>query len=195
MSLLEKSDLKTYLGLTDSETQFDSQLTSIAAAVQSIFDELVGRTTESDEFTEYYDSPSRTQKVFLKNFPVTVDSVSVYDDPDWVWAAASQLAAADFRVNLVTGIIHYDGFFFEGFQSIKVVYTAGYASDTFPAGWKEIWTRQGCLWYKDVKNEDWGLGNIVHGSGGSVFKKDLIDNLLPDFALLVEQQGGNIASA
>lgn len=192
MALIDKDDLKTELGISESDTTYDTLLTLMASMVQSLFDTLTGRTIESGERTEYYNSDSYNDTVLLKNWPVTSkDSVTLYDDPDWEWGSDSQIAAADFTVDLVEGIIYYDGYFYEGKQSIKVVYTAGYTTVTFPAGWKEIWTRQASHWFYEAKNKQWHLQMISPpggGGGGSLMTKSLQDNLLPDFALLVARE-------
>jgi len=182
MALLSKDDLKAELNLTATDTEYDALLVIIAAAVQSLFDELAGITTEETEHTEYFNGKTYQQKVFLKNTPVKVDTISVWDDPDWVYDDA--LSSADVKVDLVNGIVYYNSYFSEGFQNIKVTYTAGYTSLTFPSGWKQVWVRQGCVLFNEAKSKEWGVQAITYGTG-YVARRAQKDGLLPEFQSLI----------
>lgn len=189
-SFITKTNLKSEMSIDTLDTDYDSLLDALATAVENIFDELTGRILLEGERTEYYNSEAYGSKIFLKNRPVKSQSdIQVWDDPDWEWGSDSLIAAADIRVNLEVGIVYYDGSFFEGSQSIKVVYTAGYTVANIPASIKEIFVRQACHWYSDAKSKQWALISISHGTGaGSITKRELRNSLLPDFDALVTRE-------
>lgn len=187
MALLTADDIKTELSI--STTDYDTLLSTLASAVQSLFDELTGRTSESTTHTEYHDAGPACRRVFLKNYPVT-SVTSLHDDPDWEYSSSDLVDSSDYVVDNVRGIIIYNSYFFEGDQNIKVVYVAGYTSLTFPSSWKEIWVRQACEWFRTAKNKDHGKASINQGgaSTGSMTKKDLVDGLMQDFKMLVDME-------
>jgi hypothetical protein len=185
MALLSKTDIKTELNIGTTETTYDTVLDLIASAVQSLFDILTRRISESQSHTEYHDSELKNSFVFLDNRPVTSIS-ALYDDPDWEYGADSLIATADYKTDMVKGIIKYDGYFYEGFNNIKVIYTAGYTALTLPDAWKQIWIRQACLYFREAKTKEHGSLSIGQPQGGSITRAFLEDNLLRDFRMLAE---------
>lgn len=194
MALIDKDDLKVELDMAAADTDFDDLLAQVALAVQDLFDELTGRTSEEASHTEYYNAPYGTEQIMLNNWPVSSDTdPEVWDDPDWNWDSGDKLTIDDdFRVDRVNGIIFRDGFFYEGKQSVKVTYTAGWSTTTFPDSHKQIWVRQACQWYQDAKTKGWAIVSIGNPQGGTLTKKELVDNLLPDFVALCNRESRDI---
>lgn len=186
MALITKDDLKTELGLSSSDTTWDTLLTTLAGAVQDLFEKLTDRQVEKATFTEYFNSDGYTNTILLSNYPVIEGSVTVWDDPDWDFTDDDKIDSDDYTIDYGRGIIYYDGWFYKGFRSIKVQYQAGYDTDTLPDSWKQVWVRQACHWFHDAKNKEWALQSVSQPRGGTVTHKNLVDNLLPDFALLVQ---------
>ena len=191
MALITVANVKTEVtGFSDSDTTYDDLLAALVLAIPSLFDELTGRKIERDTFTEYHSTRRYVEELQLKNYPI-VSITSIHDDPDRDYAAASLIAAADYTFDADSGVVFYDGNFFQGNNNIKIVYVAGYNSSTFPASWKEIWVRQCAHWFKDAKGAKWATSNISQPLGGSiVVKSTLKSNLLPDFMMLAEKEGG-----
>lgn len=186
---IDKTDLKAVLGETGST--LDTLLDSYANAIEALLDELTGRTWLRTLHTEYHSADQYTDRILLDNWPVdSGESYSVNDDPDWVWGAATAVSASDLRMDYQNGILHHSGFFHQGKQSLKIIYYAGYVADTgLPLGIEEILIRQACHWYQQGKNQSWAKSSeSVSERGGTVAYKALIDNLLPDFAALVERE-------
>lgn len=184
-NFITKEEVKTLLRIEDSA--YDELITSLCNGVESLWDELTERIWFRTTHTEYHDSESRNSKVFLENYPV-VSVTSLYDDPDWVFGSSSLIAAADYTTNLKNGIIHYDGGFYTGNQSIKVVYIAGYTSGAAPDWFKELLKRQICHWYEQSKGKRWAVSTEAQPGGGNISYKALKDNLLPDFVMVAERE-------
>jgi uncharacterized phiE125 gp8 family phage protein len=128
MSIITKSDVKTFLNISTSTD--DTLLDTLIACAEADAIANVGRciSTAASTYLEYYNGDG-TPRLLLKNYPI--QSVQhLYDDTDRLYAADSEIAAADFTIHGDQGIIELDrGFLFaEGNQNIKVQYTAGFAT-------------------------------------------------------------------
>ena len=191
MALITKDDLKLELGSTQEvyDDSYEELLSAMAAMVQDLFDQLCDRTLERTSHEEYYSNTRGGSIILLKNFPVEEGSVDLWDDPDWEWGTSDKVDSSDYRVDYNKGVIYSNSQFFEGNQSLKVTYTAGYTTSTLPSSIKRILVRQACHWFNQAKNKAWavtGQGNPA--DGGSVSYLTLERNLLPDFNLLVERE-------
>jgi len=182
-ALVVLADVKSEMSITSTDE--DALLQILLDAALSIWDELTGRKWLSTALTEYYDVEKYSKAVFLDNYPVTV-MTSVFDDPDWVYGNDTLLATADYKVNMDRGVIHYNGYFSGGAQSVKVVYTAGYTSTTVPKWLKEMICRQVANWHQQAKNKRWAVSSVSSKEGTSL-NFQLKENLLPDFVLLAER--------
>jgi len=185
MAFITIDDIKAELNI--DSTRDDFLLNTIVGAVLKLWDELTNRTWAKTAHTEYYDSPRYNSTVFLKNYPVdSSETIQLWDDPDWEWGDNSEIDSDDFRVDYENGIIHYNGYFYEGKQSIKVTYTAGYSDETAPGWLKDILVRQVAHWFEQAKNKSWHISSLATGEGGTTSYKNLRDNLLPEFVLLAD---------
>lgn len=193
MSMITKEDLKLELGIKDTDN--NDLLEAIATGVEGLFIELTGREWSQQALTEYYNAYEQHNTVILRSFPVATDpAVQMWDDPDWNWTSDHLIPAEDYRVDYVHGVIYYNSFFHVGNQSIKVSYTAGYEETeegvvTIPAGTKQILIRQGAHWFEQAKDSKWDKSSIAQPGGmGTTSYKNLKDNLLPDFVMLIERE-------
>lgn len=184
MALLTMNEAKDEIGMDREETDFDDIIELLSTAVQSLFEQLTDRKYESAVFTEYYNADKFQDRVFLKNFPVN-SITTVHDDPDREFGSDTLVEADDYTFDGDNGVIYFDGWVSSGKQSIKVVYEAGYSVDTFPDGLKEVFLRQVAAWFQDSKNNEQAVSSVTT-PGGSMVKKELSDNLLPDFKLMVD---------
>ena len=193
MSLITKEDVKLELGIKDTEN--NDLIEAVAAGVESLYVELTGRSSLAKQaLTEYYNAYEHTNTVVLKSYPVaTSPAVQMWDDPDWNWTSDHLIPAEDYRVDYVDGIIYYNSYFHTGKQSIKVSYTAGYETtgsvNLIPAGTKQILVRQAAHWFEQAKDSKWDKATVAQPQGmGTTSYKNLKDNLLPDFAMLIERE-------
>lgn len=185
-TFIAAADLKAALGISDSTK--DTLLQSMCDGVESLWEEKTGRNWTEAERTQYYDSPGYNSQVQLKDHPVKSSaSFSIWDDPDWDWESTSLITSSNYRVDYDNGIVYYNGFFYEGKQSIKVTYTAGYTVANVPPWLKRILIRQACHWYKQESDQRWDKSSVAAPSGGgTVAYKNMRDNLLPEFVKAVE---------
>jgi len=186
VAVITYDDVKVELDMDEAETKWDTLLTNLCSAIQSIFDLKTGRTIEETAHTEYYSADMYTSEIYLKNFPVKSGaSFSLYDDPDWQYGSDTLISASDYKVSLTDGIIYYISHFFRGKMNIKVIYTAGYTATTLPDAHKQIFVRQCSHWFKDAKNGEWHIDSMSIPQGGNIMRKRLDGNLLPEFENLV----------
>jgi hypothetical protein len=190
-NFISKTDLKAELQIEAAETEWDTLLDTLANAIENLWDRLTNRVWFKTAFVEYYDAPKGTKKIFLQNYPVvTSPAVVVRDDPDWVWGDDTIVDATDYRVDYEKGIVHYNAVFFEGSQSVKVSYTAGFAADALPTAIKQVLVRQGAHWWKQAEGRIWDVSSEAQAAGaGTVSFKLLEKNLLPEFAMMAEFEG------
>ena len=125
MNVVSRDEAETRLGITSGTggAFLDSLLDMVSRRIAAA----IGREAwESAERTEYHDGDA--PYLFLRNWPVT--AVAIYDDPEHVWGADTVVSADDYYTD-ARGIVSYkSGRFQDGDASIKVVYTAGYASES-----------------------------------------------------------------
>lgn len=187
MALITVDEVKSELNI--SGTDQDTYIGTLRNAIESLWDEETGRTWESSERTQYYNSPEHSQVLMLDDYPVSSTAdFDIWDDPDWEWGDADKIDTDEYRIDYDEGIFYYDSYFYQGKQSIKVTYTAGYTSNTFPNGLKQILIRQICHWYHQGRHRLWDKDTETEAAGGgSVSFKALKDNYLPEFALAVDR--------
>ena len=121
--LCSLSELKAYLGREDaSEDAFlDDLVDRASSAIESHCRKEFGQV----ERTEYHDGGSGI--AVLGHRPV-VQVASVHDDPGRVFPESSLVASSSYVVKKLAGyILRTDGDFIPGLNSVKVVYTSGYA--------------------------------------------------------------------
>lgn len=134
MALCTLQEVKDYLDIQGTNTTSNTVIGGLCDAVSSIADAYCGRTLESTTHTEYYSAYGSSYLV-LNNYPIT--SVSgVYDDVSRVWDDDTIIDSADYIVD--SNIIYLNGYYFSGgAKAVKVVYTAGYTSNTIPQDLKQ----------------------------------------------------------
>jgi len=187
MSLITKDDLKSELEIASNDTDNDTLLEILAEAIQDLFDDLTSRTWEETTHTEYHNSDEYGDMIFLRNYPVT-SITSIHDDPERDFGATDLVDSDDYTYDADKGIVYYDGWFYKGKQSLKVVYKAGYTANALPKHIKQTLVRQACHWFTQAVKRRWDVSSItLEGGGGTTSYKDLRDNLLPDFVMLAER--------
>jgi len=191
VALITKEDVKLELGIKDAEN--NDLIEAVTVGVEGLYKELTGKTVvEQAALTEYYNAYEDQSVVILRGYPVaTTPAVQMWDDPDWQWTSDHLVPAEDYRVDYVHGVIYYNSYFHVGNQSIKVSYTAGYTetgASAIPSGSKQIMVRQAAHWFEQAKDHKWDKASVAQPQGmGTISYKNLKDNLLPDFAMLIER--------
>jgi hypothetical protein len=171
---------------------YDGLLENLVSIIESLWDELTNRIWAKTSHIEYYNSSRYNNIINLRNFPVQ-SVTSIYDDPDRDFEAGDLVDADDYSVDTKNGIIYNDGMFYEGFQSLKVTYVAGYTDVAgtgnlpVPMWLKGILIRQAAHWYRQGVSQNWDVSSVDNRAGGTTSYKQLKDNLLPDFWLMVDK--------
>jgi len=188
MALIDKDDINVELNKDDDNIDRDALLDALCDAVQSIFEDLSNRVLTSATFTEYHSCDRYCNKLFLKNYPIA-SITTIHDDPDWDYASGSLISSDDYTFNSLSGTVHYNGYFYQGSNSVKVVYIAGYSVTTLPKSIKETMIRQVSHWFEQAKNSSWAISSQTDPTGGSSIQAftQLKDNLLPDFVLIASK--------
>lgn len=186
MALITLDDVKEELDIEGSD--YDLILEVLINAVVSSFEMLCGYALEIKEETEYYSMDVNCSKIFLDRIPVTAID-SIYDDPDWDYDSTSLISSDDYTYDSEAGIVYYNGFFYEGKNNVKITYTAGFTTSTFPEIIKQVIMRQIAVWWKDSKEGNWGVITKSQPSGGgSISKKELEKGFLPEFKVVAEMK-------
>ena len=188
MAFITTDEVKAELRIPDNDTEQDDLIAVLILAVLSLWDKITDRVWAPTAHTEYYNSRPGNDRLVLNNFPIAEGSLSIWDDPNWDFDSNDLLTEDDdYKVDYTKGIIYRDGPFYEGNQSIKVTYTAGYSDSAFPAAYKQALRRQVCYFYNMSKTKTWGQAFTTKTGGGGAqsFNVSILEgDLLPDFLLL-----------
>lgn len=153
MALVTNTQIKDFVGI--SASTWDTLLTAVSARAQAIVDRYCNRTLETATFTEDI-SGMGMPYLIVRNTPVTtLTSVSSLDRNTDGTETATAIDVGSYRFDAETGCISLingrgiwrddDGYFaaaprsvlsprfVPGFKNYRVVYVAGYSTNTIPA--------------------------------------------------------------
>ena len=126
-TLATRTALKLYLGIDASDAAQDDLLDALNAYASERIESHCRRAFASDTVTDYLDG-TRTSRLVLSRRPVTA-LTSIHEDSDRAFAADTEIDSADLVLHPEQGIVDRLGAVFApGARTVKVVYTAGYAS-------------------------------------------------------------------
>ncbi len=127
MPILDKSDVKNFLGIPSAASADDILITTIITQIEAQIKEYCQRIFEAVNFTEYYDGDG-TDLLLLNNYPI-VSITSLYDDTKRVYGADTLIDSADIIIYKTNGCVRLDGHIFtKSEQNIKIIYRAGYGT-------------------------------------------------------------------
>lgn len=129
MSLTTLAKVKSQLDIPSSDVSQDTRLNTFIAAASQAIESYCERKFESTSYTEYHHG-RRMNFIMPREFPI-ISVTSIHIDNDRVYSANTLIDASDYSVADRGRTIYYNGKFPQGFNNIKLVYTAGYA--TVPA--------------------------------------------------------------
>jgi hypothetical protein len=130
---------KMHLDVNPNSTSEDDRLSFFINAASERVASWCDRIFQQDTYTEIHSG--RRQNFLLPNqYPVTaISEIRINNSRDWTdpnsLIDSTKYVIADFN-----GTIQYDGIFPTGYNNIRVIYTAGYA--TFPSD-----LQLACLWF------------------------------------------------
>lgn len=120
------ADVKTYLGITDTNT--DAVLTDLVSKASAMVEAFCNRTFGQASYTETLNGNGRAQ-LCLKNTPITaVASVAINDAPVSAAVGATGTGYVFDKLSVYLRPGGYPCTFSKGVQNVTIAYTAGYAA-------------------------------------------------------------------
>lgn len=139
IALCSVAEARAALKIDSANTSETSILEDLINRASSFANKFTGRQLLQASFAEYYDGDG-SGELMLNNYPIQ-SVTTVHDDPNRDFGASSLLVVDDDYVLDTAGgiILAMAGHpaFLSGRRSIKVVYSAGYASGSIPYDLKE----------------------------------------------------------
>ncbi len=132
MALASLWDVKQHIGIASTNTDNDAVLSALLDASSAAMETWVGRKFAQATYTEDYNGEERNS-LNLKHWPV-ISVTSLHDDPDRDFNSGTLIDAADYYVDLESGLIELviddsdDSYFTAATRNVRVVYVAGYAT-------------------------------------------------------------------
>jgi len=126
-SIVTTDNIREWLKISDEGEETTAFLNRLALAVTHTVNKHLMRKLLNDDYTEIYDGPPGKELV-LNQYPVfdNGSNFTLYEDAERTFAAASIVAATDYRINTSSGIVTlYNRDFNAGSGTVKVVYNAG----------------------------------------------------------------------
>lgn len=179
MALCTLTDVREYLGITGVDATANSVMTRLCDVVTTLFDTYCNRTLLETEHTEYY-SCYGTNYIVLRNYPVTLIT-SVSDDTNYVWDVDT-IIDSDYYF-LDNTILRLKNLYFANYpQSVQVIYTAGYTTETLPEDLKQAAILEVAHLYKKSSE---GVSVVSRSTGESSITYN-ITNLQPTTKLVLD---------
>lgn len=127
MSLTTLANVKAFMNISTAE--HDVEILRLIPAVEAFIEGYCNRSLESVTITEYHSTRAGQSSLMTIRYPVA-SITSMHDDPSRVYGAETLLAASDYVLTEPhAGIVVLDGVTFNaGFNNVKIVYVAGYAT-------------------------------------------------------------------
>lgn len=162
--IITLSELKSYLGITDSSE--DTVLQIFVDSANEYIKKYLWRNIAKDDYTEYkwWDWQ---RIILLDNYPVnSIDKFEknewTIDNPDW-----QSVDAWDYELVPETGKLFLKFYTRRWFQNYKIVYNAWY--DTIPSDLKLAWLKIAGNYYNS-KSSDWIDRESVAGDSITYWK-------------------------
>lgn len=175
MDLTTATRVKRRLGITDDDATNDEVIGSLIARVSDECEDLMNRDVESTLRTVQRDSWYGMRSLSLRGYPVT-SVTSMHNDIDRLFGSETLIDAADYYVELESGLIHFEFNPFPAKGGLQIVYTGGMATSTanfiaaYPGIADAVDQRVCQLWQR--RNE---IGVASLGSGQGNLSNQTID--------------------
>lgn len=175
-NLVTLNELKAYLDISTTDTDYDDRLERVINAVSTNFNNATNRLLKARNITEYKDSDG-SDTIRLDQFPInsTAATISIYNCSHTPrdYTADEKASSDDILIYPLLGKVRLiTSAFYEGYQTVKVVYNGGYTEIPFDL-------KQACLmicgrlWKREKDKLD-GVQNVaVQGSSMSSDISDL----------------------
>lgn len=160
MSLTTLAKVKNQLDIPVSDTSQDTRLNTYLNAASAAIESYCERKFEQTTYTEYHHG-RRMNFIMPREFPIIsvtelrVDGDRVFTDP------STLIPVNEYSIADRNRTIFYSGKFPQGFNNIKLVYSAGYATIPGDIELACIWA---CEWFvKHRERKDIGRTSVSKG--------------------------------
>jgi len=158
-NLCSLEEIKEFYGFTGSQAEDDDLIETLIERVTYDFQNYCGIDSFlADDYVEYVDG-NGSRYLFVKNTPIN-SVASIYEDPDWVWSASSEISSDDYLVN--SNYILYKDIWSAGLSNYKVSYNGGYTE--IPLDLKQCAIEEILKKYKRRKDFDVANKSLSDGS-------------------------------
>jgi hypothetical protein len=159
MSLTTLAKVKSQLDIPASDTSQDVRLTTYLNAASSAIESYCERKFEQATYTEYHHG-RRMNFIMPREFPI-VSVTTLNIDNDRLYPSDKDVPVNEYSIADRNRTIFYSGKFPQGFNNIKLVYTAGYATIPGDVELACIWA---CEWFvKHRERKDMGRVSVSKG--------------------------------
>lgn len=139
-ALCSRNEVKDFLQMKAAGNDIDDFVNQTINRISTLFESWCHRQFMSATYTEYFDgggggANSGGSWLFPNVSPI-ISVTSIFEDDDWVWGVDDEIDSVEYRVADGNSIF-YDGIFTNGPQSVRLIYVAGYTSDTIPEDLKQ----------------------------------------------------------
>lgn len=137
--LIGTSDIRAWLSLPDGDKTANSQLETLAQAMQDFVENYTCRQLEATYYSNHpdhsiYDGQGSAW-FYTKQYPISWVE-NIYVDSERGWGSGTLIASADIVIDWQKGLIKSEaGYFTKGFRNVRIDYIAGYgpvANSTYP---------------------------------------------------------------
>lgn len=129
------------LGVTGTNTEHDTLLTTIITNVSGRIETFLNRTAETATgVTQVFDVADGQRVFSLAAYPVSTIA-SVKNDTEWDWAGASAVDSSYYQVRENNGVLYFwANVLVPGYQALQVIYNGGMAASdsAFVAAFPDI---------------------------------------------------------
>lgn len=184
IALATLAEARSHCRVDASDTTFDGDLENLINAVSVMFNTITRRQLLSKANTEYYDGDG-TGTLYLNNYPVTT-LTSLNIDTDRQYGSETLVISGDYLLYSELGkiVLPYDAFD-KGPQTVKVVYTAGYAFASIPYDLKASCLDQIKFQFNRwMKNREGVLAANLEGQSVTLVE---VKDLLPSVKMVLDK--------
>jgi hypothetical protein len=177
-------DMKNYLGdMDDISSSEENLLQQMIDGVLDLFEAYTNRKFARDVFVEVHDG-EYSDKLFPKNVPIT-EINSIHQSTDQTWDSTTVLAATDYVIAHNTYVQYMTQRTLQWPQSIRISYTAGYTTDTFPQDLKLALIEQVAYKFQqEYSGRKLGVQSMTAQDGIVTFQ---MQKLLPSVVLVLNR--------
>lgn len=176
MALCTREEVKSYMSMTGSNSDIDSTIKDLCNRLSATIESYCGREFSSAEYTEYHNGYGNVI-LYTNNYPVT--SVSgIWEDTSRDWPVNTEVDSDEYFVN-EGAIYRRDAYFLDWPMSIKIIYTAGYA--TIPYDLKQACIVEVARSYEQRKEQ--GVDTKAYADANTTY---VLDDFLPNSKLVID---------